>query len=144
VDRCLVIRLLSSMRYWWVNQNQTFRQEQDGEAEHAFAAGYEGKRAMRTWQERMKILEDNGFIRTVEVGNQRYKFVAIVHPTTAIQRLRDNKRIPDKWWNAYIARKIETRESTHDQRLKKKEAAEKVVPMVAPAKVPTEKKVRGK
>src|ERR1035441_129479 len=25
-----VLRLPSSMRYWWVNQNQTFRQEQDG------------------------------------------------------------------------------------------------------------------
>jgi hypothetical protein len=118
--------------------------EMGHEAEHAFAAGYEGKRAMRTWQERMKILEDNGFIRTVEVGNQRYKYVAIVHPTTAIQRLRDNQKIPDKWWNAYIARKIETKEPTHEQRLKKKEAAEKVVPMVPPAKAPAAKKVRGK
>jgi hypothetical protein len=34
------------------------------EEEHAFAAGYVGTRAVRTWQERMKILEENGFIRT--------------------------------------------------------------------------------
>jgi hypothetical protein len=59
------------------------------ENDHAFAAGYEGNRAVRTWLERMKILEDNGFIHTVRVGNQRYRYVAIVHPTSAIQHLRN-------------------------------------------------------
>jgi hypothetical protein len=114
------------------------------EADHAFAAGYEGKRAVRTWQERMRILEDNGFIRAVEVGNQRYRYVAIVHPTTAVQHLRDNKTIPDKWWNAYIARKVETREPTHEQRQKKKESARKVVPMVPTAKARAPKKATSK
>jgi hypothetical protein len=114
--------------------------EMGHEADHAFAAGYEGNRAVRTWQERMKILEDNGFILTKKVGN-RFKFVAIVHPTTAVQRLRDKKKIPDNWWDAYIARKSETREPTHEQRQKKKESAQKVVPMVAPAKAHMSKNV---
>ena len=104
--------------------------EMSHEADHAFASGYEGRRAVRTWQERMRILEDNGFIKTVEVGNQRFKYVGIVHPTTAIQRLRDKKKISDKWWNAYVARKLETREATHEQRQKKKTDAQKVVPLV--------------
>ena len=108
--------------------------EMGHESDHAFAAGYEGSRAVRTWQERMKILEENGFIKTVEVGNQRYRYVAIVHPTTAVQRLRDNKKVPNKWWNAYLARKIETREAKHDQREKKKEAARKVIPLVPSSK----------
>lgn len=110
------------------------------ETDHAFAAGYEGSRAVRTWQERMKILEDNGFILTKKVGN-RLKFVAIVHPTTAVHRLRDNKKIPDNWWNAYIARKAETREPTHEQRKKEKENAQKVVPMVLRAKAYMSKNV---
>jgi hypothetical protein len=80
----------------------------------------------------------------VEVGNQRFKYVAIVHPTTAVQRLRDNKRIPDKWWNAYVARRLETREVTHDQREKKKANAQKVVPLVPSAKTPGQKKAPSK
>jgi hypothetical protein len=118
--------------------------EMGHEADHAFASGYEGRRAVRTWQERMKILEDDGFIKTVEVGNQRFKYVAIVHPTTAVQRLRDEKKIPNKWWNAYLARKIETREATHEQREKKKANAQKVVPLVPSAKTLGQKKARVK
>jgi hypothetical protein len=53
--------------------------------------------------------------------------VAIIHPTTAVQRLRDAKKVPIRWWNAYVARKLETREATHEQREKKREAARKVV-----------------
>jgi hypothetical protein len=112
------------------------------ENNHAFAAGYEGNRAVRTWQERMKILEDSGFILTVPVGNQRYRYVAIVHPTTAIQQLRDKKRIPDNWWNAYIANKRETKEPTYAEREKKKTAAQKVVPIATAVKIPIRKRAR--
>jgi hypothetical protein len=106
--------------------------EMEHEADHAYAAGYEGTRAVRTWQERMKVLVQAGFIKTVEVGNQKYKYVAIVHPTTAVQRRRDAKKVPDKWWNAYVALKTQTREATHEQRQKKIASAKKVVSMVPP------------
>src|SRR5690349_13391175 len=33
---------------------------------HAYAAGYRGTRAVRTWRERMKLLEDTGFIASKE------------------------------------------------------------------------------
>ena len=118
--------------------------EMGHEAEHAFAAGYEGRRAVRTWQERMKVLEDNGFIKTVEVGNQRFRYAAIVHPTVAVQRLRDDKKIPEKWWNAYIARKLETREATHEQREKKKESVKKVTPIGISIKTHDSKKTKNK
>src|ERR1700727_2035466 len=38
--------------------------EMGHETEHAFASGYVGSRAVRTSLERMKLFEDNGFIRT--------------------------------------------------------------------------------
>jgi hypothetical protein len=114
------------------------------EADHAFASGYEGRRAVRTWQERMKILEHNGFIKTVEVGNQQFKYVAIIHPTAAVQRLRDKKQIPDKWWNAYIARKLETKEPTHEQREKKKASEQKVLTLVPSVGALKQKKAHGK
>ena len=118
--------------------------EMGHEADHAFASGYEGRRAVRTWQERMKILEENGFIKIVEVGNQQYKYVAIVHPTAAVQRLRDEKKAPNKWWNAYLARKIETREATHEQREKRKASAKKVVPLLPSTRTSSSRKARGK
>ena len=118
--------------------------EMGHEADHAFASGYEGRRAVRTWQERMRILEENGFIRTAEVGNQRYKYVAIIHPTTAVQRLRDGKKVPNRWWNAYVARKLETREATHEQREKKRESARKVVSLPSPVRAHRHGKARVK
>lgn len=86
------------------------------EADHAFAAGYVGSRAVRTWQERMKILENLGFIRTKKIGNQRFKYVLIVHPTVAIQRLYETKRISTQWWETYRARQIETKEALFEDR----------------------------
>lgn len=118
--------------------------EMGHEADHAFASGYEGRRAVRTWQERMRILEENGFIRTAEVGNQRYKYVAIIHPTTAVQRLRDGNKVPNRWWNAYVARKLETREATHEQREKKRESARKVVSLPSPARAHRHGKAKAK
>lgn len=119
--------------------------EMEHEAVHAFAAGYEGTRAIRTWQERMKVLEQGGFIKTIDVGNQKYKYVAIIHPTTAIQKLRDAKKVSDKWWNAYIALKVQTREATHEERQKKIASARKVVPIVpSAAKTPVPKKAQSK
>jgi hypothetical protein len=113
--------------------------EMGHETEHAFASGYEGNRAVRTWTERMKSLEENGFIKTVQVGNQPFKYVALVHPTVAIQRIRDAGKIPDKWWNAYLARKRETKEATYEQYQEKKKAAQKVVPFDRPQKAQHQK-----
>lgn len=93
------------------------------EADHAFASGYDGSRAVRTWQERISILEKAGFIRTVKVGNQRYRYAAIVHPTAAVQRLRSMGKIPDEWWGAYLANKRETKEATFEQRVSEASAA---------------------
>jgi hypothetical protein len=98
-------------------------------AEHASAAGYFTNRAVHTWQERMKILERNGFIKTQKIGNQRYKFVLLVHPTVAVQRLRDKGKIRDEWWYAYRARQIEVKEDSFEDRQRKKNA--KVVPIAA-------------
>lgn len=102
--------------------------EMTQEAEHAYAAGYFGTRAVRTWQERMNILEKNGFIKTRQIGNQRYRYVLLVHPTVAIQRLRDSGKISDLWWDTYRARQIETKEALYEDRQKTR-LSSKVVPI---------------
>ncbi len=90
--------------------------EMASEQEHAFAAGYEGSRAVRSWQERMKVLEKNGFIKTRKVGNQQFRYVLIVHPTTVIQQLRDNEKISQHWWDTYRSRQIQIGEASYNDR----------------------------
>ena len=101
--------------------------EMDHEGDHAFAAGYEGARAIRTWQERMRLLEDIGFIRIVGMGNQPFKYVALVHPTVAVQRLYDQDRVSEDWWKAYCDKKIKTQEATFADREQAKASAKKVI-----------------
>lgn len=90
--------------------------EMGDEEQHAFAAGFTGPRAVRSWQERMKILESAGFIKTVQVGNKRFGAVLLLHPTIAVQSLRDKKMIDDAWWYAYRSRQSETKEATFEER----------------------------
>ena len=59
----------------------------------------------------------------------------MIHPTTAVEGLRKQKLIPEDWSSAYFARKLETKEPTHEARMKKREADAKVVP-IAPAASP--------
>jgi hypothetical protein len=49
--------------------------EMGKESDHAFSAGYQGPRAIRTWRERMKTLEKNDFIVTKKVGNEEFAYV---------------------------------------------------------------------
>ena len=92
------------------------------ESFHAYASGYTGQRATRTWQERMKLLVDIGIIKTIPVGNDLYRYVALVHPTEAVNKLRNEKKVPEEWWTAYCARKAQTREATYEQRLENTKA----------------------
>lgn len=104
--------------------------EIEQEADHAFAAGYVGKRGVRTWQERMRTLEKLGFIRTRRVGNQDFKYVLLVHPTVATQRLREAGKVSDRWWDTYRARQIETKEALYEERFAAKKG-QKVARMPA-------------
>jgi hypothetical protein len=85
--------------------------EMGNEADHAYAAGYTGSRAVRTWHERMVLLQELGFIKSKHVGNQRYKLVFVVDPLVAIARLRKTGKVPDSWWEAYTLRLMETKEA---------------------------------
>ena len=84
---------------------------------HAHAAGYRGPRAIRTWRERMKVLEESGFIKSKEAEGQQYKYVLLVHPTVAVKRLYDAGKIETEWWDSYRARQIQTKEPTYEERL---------------------------
>jgi hypothetical protein len=102
--------------------------------EHSYGAGYSGARGIRTWQERMKILEELGFIKTKESGNQQYKYVLLVHPTIAVQRLHDKGLVPKKWWETYRPRQIEATEAPYEKLMERHKPAKVVSIKSAKAK----------
>ena len=109
--------------------------------EHSYAAGYTGTRGIRTWQERMKILEELGFIKSKMTGNQQYKYVLLVHPTIAVQRLHDAKKFPADWWDTYRTRQIEATEAPYKKLMERHAPLPKVVPIKAAKKAKTAKSV---
>ena len=104
--------------------------EMGHEKDHAFASGYSSSRGARTWNDNMKILKENGLIKTQHISG-RLRYVLIGHPTVVVQRLKEQDKVPDDWWNSYLERKRETKEPTYEQREKKRKAAAKIVPIKA-------------
>lgn len=103
--------------------------------EHSYAAGYSGPRGVRTWQERMKLLEQLGFIKSRLSGNQQYKHVLLVHPTIAVKKLHDKGKVSPAWWDTYRTRQIEATEAPYEKLMELHAPAEaeeeKVVPIKA-------------
>jgi hypothetical protein len=110
--------------------------------DHSYAAGYSGPRAVRTWQERMNLLEQLGFIKSVQSGNQQYKHVLLVHPTIAVKKLHDRGKVSQAWWATYRARQIEATEAPYEKLMELhpnfEPEKDKVVPIKAAKKAAKE------
>ncbi len=52
----------------------------------AFASGFEGERAVRTWRERMHWLQDHGFISTRPGAGGELSYVILLNPYHVIRR----------------------------------------------------------
>jgi hypothetical protein len=81
--------------------------ELGSEAEHAYAAGYTTDRGVRTWRERMEVLENAGFIKTKGLPAQRRKWVLLVDVDLAVERLQKTRKVPAEWTELYESRKHE-------------------------------------
>jgi len=82
--------------------------------DHSYAAGYQGARGVRTWKERMKLLENLGFIKSKKAGNQQYKFVLLVHPTIAVHDLHAKGVVDTHWYETYRGRQIDAKEPSFE------------------------------
>ena len=107
--------------------------EMASEGDHSYAAGYEGSRGVRTWKERMKLLETLGFTKSRKAGNQQYKFVLLVHPAIAVQRLHEKGLVDEDWFSTYRARQIDTKEPDHDDLIASHKKPEEIVIPPPPA-----------
>jgi hypothetical protein len=91
------------LELWCKDWGQGIISIQD-EQECAFAAGYSGNRAVRTWKERMYALVELGFILAKQEGNREYGQVLLLNPLAVAARLRGEGRVSDEWWTAFVRR----------------------------------------
>ena len=73
----------------------------------AYSAGYTSGRNVRTWRERIHVLEKHGFIRVESSGTKRYANIFIVDPHKVIKKLNEQGQVPRNWWNAFNQRAAE-------------------------------------
>ena len=117
---CTLIRELSGGRagdpssvyleLWCKDWGQGIISIQD-EQECAFAAGYSGNRAVRTWKERMFKLVETGFILARQEGNREYGQVLLLNPLAVCAELHDKGSVPDEWWTSFVRRAGEIKAS---------------------------------
>jgi hypothetical protein len=83
----------------------------------AFACGFEGERAVRTWRERMRDLQSLGFIDFKPGANGDITYILLLNPYHAIRRHREakNPSITDKRYNSLIARAHEIKADDMDE-----------------------------
>ncbi len=111
---------------WARNMGEGLIEMEEPES-HAYFAGYTGSRGVRTWQERMRLLEERGFIKVKPAGNRAYGYVLLVHPANIIEKLNAQGKLPPNWIDQYTVRQIETKERTLAERKQAREAAAKVI-----------------
>jgi hypothetical protein len=51
------------------------------------------------------------------MGNAQYGHVLLIHPTIAVQRLREKRKVPDKVWDLYRTTQFRTKEATYEERM---------------------------
>ena len=65
------------------------------EAEASYQAGYTGQRAVRTWRERIDVLEQFGFIKLRKGPNGTYHYILILEPHQVADRLHTEGKVSD-------------------------------------------------
>ena len=77
-------------------------------ADLAFHSGFTGQRAVRTWKERIKTLDELGFIRTADGTSGHYSHAVILNPHFVVRRLYSAKTpgLTAASYNALVERAI--------------------------------------
>jgi hypothetical protein len=70
----------------------------------AFACGYTGTRAVRTWREHIFALREIGFIKVKAQGNREIAHILLLNPVSVCAGLHEKNQTPEEWWNAFVYR----------------------------------------
>ncbi len=69
--------------------------------EHALACGFPNR--VRSWRDRLRKLDELGFVKVFAVGASDFAYVGMVHPYIAVQRLHRAGRLKnERLWNLFI------------------------------------------
>jgi hypothetical protein len=74
-------------RLLWCRAFDDYVVEVRDEYEAAHSSGYEGQRAIRTWRERLDVLQRLGFVLTKKTPYGAYRYVLILDPHQVIDDL---------------------------------------------------------
>lgn len=82
----------------WCRSFDDYLIEIRDEYEAAYLSGYSGQRAIRTWRERISILEEYGFIKTYKTPHGAYRYILILEPHQVVDNLRKTNKVSDESW----------------------------------------------
>ena len=79
--------------------------EVSDEEEFAFSSGYDAPtRNVRSWKERITVLEKLGFIHIAPKGSRRFGYILLLDPHKVVKKLHQLGKVPPNWWGAYTKR----------------------------------------
>jgi hypothetical protein len=87
----------------WCRAFDDYVVEVRDEYEAAYSSGYEGQRAIRTWRERVSVLDNLGFVRTKKAPHGSYRYILVLDPHKVVENLYNKKKISDEEWLALRA-----------------------------------------
>jgi hypothetical protein len=71
----------------------------------AFASGLVAAgRNVRSWEERIRVLEELGFVAIAPRGSKKYGYILLRDPHKVVKQLHAKGRVPANWWGAYTQR----------------------------------------
>jgi len=92
----------------WCRQMDDCFVEVTDEETFAYSSGYyTAGRNVRSWRERMDILDRLGFVKVNPNGSRKYGYVLLLHPHGVVKTLQEQGKIPPNWWGAYTKRATE-------------------------------------
>lgn len=94
--------------YWdlWTRQRDDGYVEIEDQEEMAMISGLTGTRAIKSWREKLDELARLGFIRIQGKGNQKYKYILLLHPHDVVQQIHHTnpEKLPRGWWSTFETR----------------------------------------
>jgi len=89
----------------WCRQiDDSFIQVIDEES-FAYSSGYTAPgRNIRSWRERVDILEELGFVSVLPNGSRKYGYILLEHPHRVVAVLHAKGAVSANWWGAFTKR----------------------------------------
>jgi hypothetical protein len=72
--------------------------------DHAFAAGYDSARGLRTWKEHMRKLIELKFVLVRAAGNHEFGKVLILNPLAVCAMHNASGAVSEAWWTSFLSR----------------------------------------